>query len=242
MNDDKMKLIEKLQKLLALANGGTTEEEASSAMGKVQELLARHDLSMADLTPEQKTEESVTSQTFEDQRSRWVITLWQTSCLLNRCEYLTLATKTSFRHLVLGKPFQVLVAKSTAEYLEAGVRRIGKQAERETVRRPGDGFRKAFRLGCASRLYFRAKALVEERSKQEWTASTGERLPALRGLYEQAASEIQAYKASKGLVPKATKSKTTIRNSAAFAAGQRAAESISLEKQIEARRAGGLLS
>lgn len=238
MTNDKEVLLEKIRKLMALAKGNTTEDEAASAMGKVQELLAKYDLRMADVTMRLTTEkvEGVTQQVFQDQRSRWKIALWQTSAVLNRCEYMTVGDRRTFSHMLLGKPHQVAVAKAMVEYLEASVRRLSKQAEATHKRSPNDGFRKSFRIGCAARLYVRASRLVEERSKAAWNATTGERLPALLGLHEQAKLEIAKYLADQGIRTKMNKIRGSVRNSEAYAAGSRAAEGISLDKQIQGRK------
>lgn len=47
--DDKQKIIDKVKKLLALAEGTNFEGETSVAMGKVRDLLAKHNMSMSEV-------------------------------------------------------------------------------------------------------------------------------------------------------------------------------------------------
>ena len=64
MENNDEKLIAKIEKLLRLSSSNN-EHEAQSAMMKAQELMAKHNIKMADVNPEEQPQEKVETRTSE---------------------------------------------------------------------------------------------------------------------------------------------------------------------------------
>lgn len=71
MENNDEKLIAKIEKLLRLSSSNN-EHEAQSAMMKAQELMAKHNIKMADVNPEEQPQEKVETRTSERYREGWV--------------------------------------------------------------------------------------------------------------------------------------------------------------------------
>lgn len=239
------KIVETLKKLLSLAKGNTTEAEAASAMAKINELLIQHNLSMKDLEISQRPVSETGRVDFADTGARWRMYLWWAAAELNLCTYLRLTNgRATTGHIVVGTPERIQVTAMTAEYLIATVRRISRAAEKEAGDNAGKFFRKEFRLGCSQRVVTRALAIIEQRSKATWTASTGETLPAILDMVSAAKADAAAFCEKKMNVRKAkAKPKPKkIANYGAYVLGHIAGDKISLDKQIGQNTTKGLLS
>ena len=72
MNDEENKIIDKIEKLIALS-GSDNENEAKSAMLKAQELMAKYNIEQDRINPERQEERSVVSYRSPAFRDDWVI-------------------------------------------------------------------------------------------------------------------------------------------------------------------------
>lgn len=74
MNEADNKIIDKIEKLIALS-GSDNENEAKAAMLKAQELMAKYEIEMSQLNPEKQKERPVVAYTSPSFRDDWVIDL-----------------------------------------------------------------------------------------------------------------------------------------------------------------------
>lgn len=159
----------KIRKLLELASkGNTTEAEASVALNMAQELLAKYNLSMAQIEEARDTSKPETAEeakrTKEQNTSRsamyeWQRNLWRTLATVNYCWYYTVkGTREvgNFRpktklHMIVGREANVLSTRLMGEYLEETINRLCPYKGRERLSRSALSWRE----GCASRLQSR---------------------------------------------------------------------------------------
>ena len=161
-----------IRKIEALLNtSGRTEEEAALCIAKAQELLEKHNLSMADLGT---SKTGAHGERKDNKRKgglyKWQRTLWEEVAKLNFCHYISikgLQAGAKYEHRVIGSPINVLATEQMADYLQATVERIAKQWAhsheinvfcREAI---------AYREGMTSRLSERLNTLREERVKEQ---------------------------------------------------------------------------
>ena len=179
MHDTKTQsVIEKIRKLLAMANDKANEHEASIAAAKAQELLEAYNLDMAIIgqgkpgtfAPRQdkKTAGGLYS---------WQRHLWNAVANLNFCSYWYhrgLAAGSQYEHQILGSHVNVVSTEVMADYLQQTIERLARNWVAEN--RPGKSiFIKeaiAYREGIARRIeerlwQQRREHLAEQAAKQK---------------------------------------------------------------------------
>lgn len=126
------------------------------------------------------------------------------------------------------------------EYLCKTVERLANTAINETGEK---GFRNAFRVGCAQRIRQRLKETIREQCSQGVVSNDGNiSAIVMRSLFEQRQAEVQQFISSElGRVRYVNKS-SSVSSASGYAAGDRAGQSVSLNKQVGAgnqRQLGG---
>ncbi|MCC5633794.1 DUF2786 domain-containing protein [Nostoc sphaeroides CHAB 2801] len=223
---DLEKITEKILKLFSLSQS-PNEAEALAAFSKAQEMLTRHNLSMADLadsTPVEVEEQIID----ESQRpSSWKGILLNAVSKANYCLAFKHKDRYSIKQIILGRPVNIQSARMEFEYLVQAVDRLAKEVE------GGRTFKNAFKLGAAHRLDVRILEVIE---KQKCEGMAGSKNSAaisaivMRSLYEKMDAELKAY--SEKLNLKTRFQKFTCSSIDGFAAGQSAGDKVSLNKQV----------
>jgi hypothetical protein len=234
MTEEKIRetLISKLQKLQAKANDpNISEEEAALFAGKVAELLAKHNLSQSELTPEEKEDEAICEDEFVEnlhtcaawsqQLSNYVAQLYFCSVM-----YVSIRGKQRTKIYFVGKRHNVMVAKSMFIYLSKTITKLA-NAYAKTQPRP-TAARNGFMRGAAERMSGRLWVMWKEATKKDTVSSNPGNLPAL---YEDEAKIVADFLATKNLRIKKVKPNTDGDHAEH---GRRAADDIALNTQIGA--------
>lgn len=170
INDPRIdKILEKVEKLIALSTS-SNEHEASLAMQRAQDLLARHNLDMT--LVERRTGASAKG---EENRLggglyKWQRELWGAVADLNFCRYWSIKGLTKgakYEHRVVGRTVNVLSTRLMAEYLESTIERITRERYENN---PSLYFAKAaiaFREGMADRIASRLRDRKWEREREQ---------------------------------------------------------------------------
>ncbi|MCC5617371.1 DUF2786 domain-containing protein [Nostoc sp. CHAB 5836] len=219
------KIADKIKKLFALSQS-PNEMEASAAAAKAQEMLTRHNLSIASLhdsTP-QPVEEEVISQ-FKRLIS-WKFILLTGVCWGNYCSAFTRRSRNGSKMIILGRKVNIISTRIQFEYLEQTITRLACKTQGDRA------FKNAFKLGAANRLISR---IIENREQQknEGIAGNSESVavPAIivRALYSKLESELEAYLKKMKLKSFA---KPSISSLDGYFSGVSAADSVSLDRQV----------
>lgn len=243
MKSDNEKLVRTIQALMAKANDpGVTEAEALAYSEKAQELLAKHNIAMADITNVgDDTSNNVNGTSYNEKEKGWKSEsrkqLLRAVCRFYMCEAVGPGRGGSKTWIIVGKPVNVEVAVSMTDYLI-----------QTTIRLSGDYGRANrglgvnvidFRRGCMARL---AERLNEMRRDQ--LAKTPEYQPNgnpgnLPALFR---SENEITRAWMKQHLHVTFGKTkSIKEGSDAANGRAAAEKIGLNTQIGGGRTSGRL-
>lgn len=177
LSPEAIAIIEKVQKLLALAGNNPNEHEAAAASSKAMELLNAYNLDMLIVERAQKTGSGKRSDTkLAGGLYKWQRSLWEEVSKLHFCMYWSIKGMTkgsSYEHRVLGRQENVIGTKVMAEYLQQTVERIAREWAGDPVRY----FAKptiSFREGMATRLCERlAKLQREKMADGKRSASNG---------------------------------------------------------------------
>lgn len=229
------KVINRLKKMLALANNnGATEGERAAALQQSYTLLAKYNLTMAQVdahnsTPqEQRMAEKAAFPVYP-----WARRIAGQVAGLFFCKYYFMRKDTGKQatHVFIGKESNAATAQYMAEYV---VRSVMKEAAKMYGSAIAPEARN-FAEGVASKLYDRIKEIKDSFNKQEPDAP-GTAL-VLASLYDSEAGANDAWLDALGvkLRTKKTSSKG-VTDSAAFYAGRDFGSTVSLAPQISASR------
>lgn len=166
MTEAPEKIIERIKKLLALANNNPSESEAQSAMAKAQELLEAWNLDAATIG------KTAQGRPRKDQKQKgglygWQRNLWKAVAELNFCAHWSikgLERGSTYEHRLLGSHANVVSTQVMAEYLQQAIERLAQTWAKE------QGFLSvfvkdaiAYREGMALRIVARLNDLRREK-------------------------------------------------------------------------------
>jgi hypothetical protein len=166
-------VIEKVKKLLALANDErNNEHQAAAAAAKAQELLEAYNLDMAIVG---KTAKGPQGGRREDTRLKgglykWQRRLWEAVADLNFCMYWSikgLSKGSTYEHRILGRQENVIGAQVMADYLQQTVERLAQETARDREVNVFAREMVAYREGMAQRLVERLQRLRREKLQAE---------------------------------------------------------------------------
>jgi Protein of unknown function (DUF2786) len=170
-------VIEKIRKLLAMADGNANEHEAAIAAAKAQELLEAYNLDMAAIGKDGGAFAPRQDKNKAGGLYSWQRHLWNAVANLNFCNYWYIRGLTAgsqYEHRVLGSHVNVISTEVMADYLQQTIERLARNWVTEN--RPGKSiFIKeaiAYREGIAHRISERLWAqrrehLAEQAAKQK---------------------------------------------------------------------------
>ena len=190
---DREKVIETIQKLLRLRDGTNSQAEEESAAAKVQELLFKYNLEMAEVdahVPESEKQERVgESFTGVDERKNegtWVTQLYNIVAQYNFCKVLIMGNdwenrKGSFvprRITIIGKATNVEIVRYTCEQLLPRIRSLAAQEWKYYTGHEKRGmFTRGFLAGCVTGI---SNRLYEEWQKFQRTDEKSQALVLVR--------------------------------------------------------------
>lgn len=223
---------DKIAKLLAKAEGTDNEHEAEAFMAKVHQLLAEHNIAMAELkTPESNSPVGEITFEYRGHNQPWLRTLWGQTARLYFCDMFYTANGKHVVFHLIGTEDNVTTALGMARYFTDSV---FKQAKKYRSENPGVTGKEidSFKRGCAFRLTHRIHQKREEEDVDP-TAPPEEYNPSnLPAIYDQTSKEVEAYiqENHPNLVTRSAK--VTIGDPDAYSRGREAGNRIGLDKQV----------
>lgn len=222
-------IVNRIQKLLALGERGGTEAEADSAMRKVHELLAKHNLSLDDVQGEtEKPEDYVEDAIEAKQRQPWQFIVWTALAELYfcHCHRRNKRSTGQISYIIIGKPSNIAVVKYMAAYIIRTSEELAREASNGAASRTA--FINSFKKGLAWRLYTRVKEeIAKAKAGKVADTSTGTAL-ILHPLYDQTKRDIEEYKSKHDINPSNARGMSGPSDSAGYYAGRAAADQVSL--------------
>lgn len=222
MNNNNNPIIEKIRKLLALANS-SNEHEAALAAAHAQRLLSEHNLAMADIASEQKPQsadkvEAQVSKTLP----KWVRHLSAGICTAFDCQ--------AIHHPAIGKMTfigvgaDVQIAAYTFAYLDKTVRRLcssymKNHVSSEMPNRHRELKRQSYYLGAVSTITGRLRG-----QKAVTPTTPGALVPVKEGLIKKAMSEMGP--------TRTVRSRKSYIDSHAYSKGQQDGHNVGINKGI----------
>lgn len=226
------KILERVKKMLVLANDASaTEGERENALRMAYNVLAKHNLSMADL-PEDQSNEARERQDVVISADRWARSLAQAVAKLFFCKYFYSRTGTSGKdkHCFVGRQSNVITARYMSEFLIKSVKREATTRYKSPTTPQG----RSFCVGTVDSIRKR----VEEMIKNDTESTPGTAL-VLVTLHQREADENEKWLNGTGV--SLTTAKARADNSlraSAFYDGREYGKTVSLNQQVGANAGG----
>ena len=217
-------IIEKIQKLLALANS-SNEHEAALAAAHAQRLLSEHNLAMADVEAKQQRPQSAdkVETTVAKTLPKWVRNLSAGVCTAFDCQAIHHPAQGKMTFIGVGADVQV--ASYTFSYLDRTVRKLCSSYMKYRVNdsnlsnRNRELMRQSYYLGAVSTINLQ---LVQQ--KVQTPITPGALVPIKAGLIKKAVSELGAIRTVRG--------RRSYINSHAYSQGQSDGKNVSIHKGV----------
>lgn len=238
---DNAAIIEKLKKMLALAERGGTEEEAANAANMAMALAMKHGIDLAALqTSGIETRAGFKYATiYEDNGGfeQWLINLLGGICAAHGGKVFYKGAPGMTLYCAIVREDMVPLLKMTMEYLVKTVLRLNTEAVRgRSLTQPERAqFRKAFRIGCSARirqrLYDRLQAMMKEDEVAK--AATGSTALVVVNHLESEIKEMQDWMQKQGFIFRQSKARgPRTLDSAGYQAGRAAGDRVGLDAQL----------
>jgi hypothetical protein len=215
-------VIEKIRKLLSLANS-SNEHEAALAAAHAQRLLSEHNLAMADVEAKQRPQSADTVETAVAKTlPKWVRSLSAGVCSAFDCQAIHHPARGMMSFIGVGADVQV--ASYTFTYLDMTVRKLCSGYMKHFVddtlsNRNRELMRQSYYLGAVSTI--NAQLLQQ---KAQTPVTPGALVPVKEGLIRKAMSELGAIRTVRG--------RRSFVNSHAFSQGQSDGKNVSIHKGV----------
>ena len=174
--NNKETIIEKIRKLLALAEGNKNEHERQVAMQFAMELLSKHNLSVAQVQG-QALKIDVCVMEGDFRLERWIQWVLDAVCDLYYTDYYISTRKTA---MFVGTAENIAVSIDVAEWLIDSIRKESNRLYKDNYQR------RSFRLGAAWQIVLRAMDLVIEEKVSVQLKTPGTSLAIVRNQLERA--------------------------------------------------------
>lgn len=224
MSNKPDRVIEKISKLLAMANDTSSPNEAMIAARRARALMDKHQLEVSDIETAKGSQFLSLKHELKSSRTpKWMTVLASASSTLNDCRVLRYREEHEHNMSFLFQGFKAdaIVAKLTFEYF---VEACEKQLKELAIK--GASKRNFFRLGFVQQIAMRCLAIKRER-EIDMVSSTGTALiPLKKAQIEDHFGECGVYK------PNETRA-ATIEEKSAYLRGHQEANKIGLDPQIQ---------
>lgn len=225
------KMLDKVRKLLALAERAGTEEEAANAMTRVQEILAKYNLDIGDVKIDDVAAGMAEETMDVAWNQSWIKYVATGIGRLYFCKVLVQTHSTDYLRLFFtGRAVNIM----TAKYVLETVLRAGRKAALDFARQQNKlGFNSVsasnnFKKGFGVRVFTRCEGLIREaKLKGLRDADTNTMLP-VANLYDQEQRAAENFLLNKGVIPRTGNVKMKGTNYDHMAAGSSAADNVNL--------------
>lgn len=227
-------VIEKLKKLLAMSEGGANENESMLAAEKLQALLAKYNISMAQL--DETEQDEIHEESFEEKVTPWRRTIAGAIARLYFCEfYYYRLGKGKKAHFVFvgtetNRTFALHIFRNIIKAIDNGSRSECKAHYGRSV----GHYITSYLGSAANRIQERCGTLIRRAKEGKLQSEDGEYLPALVGLYDRQQMIVGEYIAAKHPNIRTKSCNTQIRNGAGNEAGNSAGNRVQLSRSLQA--------
>jgi hypothetical protein len=230
MSDITEQLLERIRKLLRLAQNNPNEHEAAVALSRAHKLCAQYNLSLTDMEDKPAKEDPYAEHAEDRTRARpWMRTICSSVASLYFCKFYTMRKPggRGRQFYFVGRTTNVAIARMISEMV---LNVIAQEAKRFS---PVTSDRNSFRNGAAQRIRERCDALLAEAMRDETKSETGTAL-VLASVYARERQGVAAYLQQRGVQLIARNTRSRSASNHAFGAGRSAGDRVNLRPSVAA--------
>jgi len=225
------KIISKMKKLMAMAEGSANENESMTAARQLQVLLAKHNISMSELdTPEEDKEEIESS--YESHKCRpWKRVVAISIAKLYFCDmYFCRLGNGKSNYFFVGTETNRTFAMQIFKMVVSSIEKESRKQSKEIYGKEDSSFVNSFWTGAMHRISQRCSDMVEEAKRGEIVDDNGTNLPALVSIYEENNRRITEFLSPVTL--KTCTAKTRATNTVGLSRGGKAGDRVQLNRAV----------
>lgn len=188
------RIIEKMRKLMAMANDKSSENEAATALRQLHILLAKHNMSISQIESADNTKEEI-QESFEEHKDRpWKRSVALAIARLYFCEmyYVKLGGSKS-NYVFVGTETNRTFAMAIFNMVVKTVERESRAESRKIYGKEVSGFVNSFWTGAMGRICDRCDKLIQAAKKGDLEDEGGTDLPAMLNTYEEHRNRVNSF-------------------------------------------------
>ena len=233
------RIIGKMKKLLAMAEGKANEHEAMVAAKQLHAMLAKHNISMEDLSGE---DNPIERDRVDVSNRPWKRSVAGKIAELYFCEfYYATINSSKASYIFVGteanRSFAIYIFKMIVKVVE----RESRIESKKQYGREVSGFVNSFWTGAANRIIIRCNELIDSAKAGTLQDEEGNTLPALLSIYEQTTINLEEW-LSENTDLVTTKTRTRVTDSAGYTKGQETGDKVQLSRTLQGNQSPKLLS
>lgn len=226
---NKEQLIEKLQKLKAMADGSANENEAMIAMRKLHKLLAEYNISIEEI----EDKANIGEEGVKVRNRPWSRIIAKCIAELYFCDmYFYKLDNNNAMYMFIGSEANRTFAKYIFELAKKTVERESRVKSRELYGKEVCSFVNSFWTGASDRIYERCHEMIEAAKVGELQDEDGNNLPMLADVYSRNKLIIQDYK-DENMNLKKVPNKTKVQNDLGLKEGRITGGRVQLNRTLQ---------
>ena len=227
------KLLAKMKKLLAMAEGTANQEESMTAARHLQILLAKHQLTMSDVT-EESADTKIETDSYEAENRPWVRILAVDIAKLYFCDVILSKQGVSKRKnagfIFVGTEINRQTAISVFKMVKETILKESKIECKKAYGKVENSFITSFINSASVTISNRCKVLIDEAKDGKAVDDEGNTLPVLASVYDQQLAKVADFTKS-NFNTKSVKNTASVSNGHGAAKGKQTGERIRLNNQ-----------
>lgn len=225
------RLIEKMKKLLAMSESKVNENEAMTAARQLHSMLAKHNISMQELSQEEDPLDEV----YSEQKCRpWKRIIASSVARLYFCKmYFMRMGNGNSRYFFIGTESNRMFAMHMTNSIISTIERQSRRESKEVYGKEVPAFVSSFWSAASDRISQRCNELVIAAKEGTLQDEEGNTLPVLTSVYDTAEQELALW--SKKLNLKAASSKTKATDLKGYNRGKEAGDKVQLSRSIQSQ-------
>jgi hypothetical protein len=225
------RIIQKMKKLMAMAEGNANENEAMTAARQLQILLAKHNISMSELDTPDEEKEQIESSSESHKCRPWKRVVALSIARLYFCEmYFTRMGNGKSSYFFVGTETNRNFAMQIFSMVVKSIEKDSRKQSKEIYGKEDSSFVNSFWSGAMHRISERCAEMIEEAKRGEIVDDNGANLPALVSVYEENNKRVSDFLSKTTF--KSASSNTRATNSVGISRGKAAGDRVQLNRGI----------
>jgi len=239
--ETEQKIIERMRKLLNMAEDSANENESAIAMKRLHSMLAKHNMSVESLRPEDKA--NIGEEGFESVNWPWRRIVMMGVSELYFCKNFYTPTRKNYAtYTIVGTESNRVFAAAMINVIFHTIEREAKSECKKLHGCANSTYITSFRTAAANKIYHRCKDLIKAAKEGSLEDDDGSLLPVMVSTYDSLLADNKNYVEEMYPHMRSSTTRSRARDRNAEVAGRAAGGRVQLSKGIQSKNATKLLN